>query len=151
MSTSALHRPVTHTELVVNSLARWTSREAFRDDGRSYSYAQKNNLQWYDLSDHLVFFDTSLGKLAKKYSEATGTYNVRLMGTYRNRLFLNLPGDGVLVVDASNPSAPVGKQFVRTLGWASHIEFAGDTAFVASGNFGIYELQLDSPLVIANN
>ncbi|MCA9668900.1 MAG: beta-propeller domain-containing protein [Myxococcales bacterium] len=118
---------------------------------RSYSYAQKNNLQWYDLSDHLVFFDTSLGKLAKKYSEATGTYNVRLMGTYRNRLFLNLPGDGVLVVDASNPSVPVGKQFVRTLGWASHIEFAGDTAFVASGNFGIYELQLDSPLVIANN
>ncbi|MEZ4352307.1 MAG: AMP-binding protein [Myxococcota bacterium] len=40
MSTSALHRPVTHTELVVNSLARWPSREAFRDDGRSYSYAQ---------------------------------------------------------------------------------------------------------------
>jgi len=35
-----LHRPITHTELVVSSLRRWPSREAFRQDGRSWTYAQ---------------------------------------------------------------------------------------------------------------
>ncbi len=40
MSKTDLHRPLTHTELVVNSLRRWPSREAFKADDRSYTYAQ---------------------------------------------------------------------------------------------------------------
>jgi fatty-acyl-CoA synthase len=40
MSGADLHRPTTHSELVVNSLARWPSREAFRQDGRAWTYAQ---------------------------------------------------------------------------------------------------------------
>jgi fatty-acyl-CoA synthase len=39
-----LHRPVTHTELVVGALRRWPSREAFRQDGRSWSYAATADL-----------------------------------------------------------------------------------------------------------
>jgi hypothetical protein len=31
---------------------------------------------------------------------------------------------------------------MRTLGWASHLEFSGNTAYVASGYFGIYQMDL---------
>ncbi|HKK53609.1 MAG TPA: AMP-binding protein, partial [Myxococcota bacterium] len=44
MRQSELHRPVTHTELVVNSLKRWPSREAFRADDRSFTYAQTGEM-----------------------------------------------------------------------------------------------------------
>ena len=40
MARGDLHRPTTHAELVVNSLLRWPTREAFRQDGRSLSYAE---------------------------------------------------------------------------------------------------------------
>ena len=40
----SLHRPITHTELVVSSLARWPAREAFRQDGRAWSYAETADL-----------------------------------------------------------------------------------------------------------
>jgi fatty-acyl-CoA synthase len=44
MSSPSLRRPITHTELVVGSLARWPAREAFRQDGRSWSYAETADL-----------------------------------------------------------------------------------------------------------
>jgi fatty-acyl-CoA synthase len=44
MSGSHLHRPITHNELVLNALRRWPRREAFRQDGRSWSYAQSADL-----------------------------------------------------------------------------------------------------------
>ncbi len=44
MSGSDLHRPITHTELVINALRRWPAREAFRQDGRSWSYAETADL-----------------------------------------------------------------------------------------------------------
>lgn len=40
MSASGLHRSITHTELVVGALRRWPAREAFRQDGHSWTYAQ---------------------------------------------------------------------------------------------------------------
>lgn len=39
MASSDLHRPITHTELVLGALRRWPGREAFRQDGKSWSYA----------------------------------------------------------------------------------------------------------------
>ncbi len=39
-----LHQGVTHTELVVSALRRWPRREAFRQDGRSLTYAQTADL-----------------------------------------------------------------------------------------------------------
>ncbi|MBW2229197.1 MAG: AMP-binding protein [Deltaproteobacteria bacterium] len=44
MSGSDLHRPITHSELVVNSLKRWPDRQAFRQDGRSWTYAESADL-----------------------------------------------------------------------------------------------------------
>jgi fatty-acyl-CoA synthase len=35
-----LHRPITHSELIVNSLRRWPNREAFRQDGVSWTYRE---------------------------------------------------------------------------------------------------------------
>ncbi len=40
MSQTALHRPTTHSELLVNSLRRWPNREAFRQDGVSWTYRE---------------------------------------------------------------------------------------------------------------
>ena len=106
---------------------------------------------WKDRSDHLMIFDLSKLKLSKVFDQPTATYNAQLMGTYQGRLFVNLPGDGILVVDATNPAAPIGQQFMRTLGYASHIEFAGDSAYVASGYFGVYNLKLNLPSVLAQD
>ena len=44
VSGPSLHRPITHTELVVSALARWPAREAFRQDGRAWSYAETADL-----------------------------------------------------------------------------------------------------------
>ena len=95
-----------------------------------------------DYSDQLMIYDLSAHKLAQTYSASTGTYNVRLMGTHKGRLFAYLPGDGVLVVNAKDPKNPSGQQFMRTLGYATHIEFSGDTVYVAAGYFGTYQFDL---------
>jgi hypothetical protein len=100
---------------------------------------------WQDYSDHVMVFDLSKGTLARTFDRATATTGVRFMGINRNHLFLNLPGDGILALDISNPDAPSGRQFLRTLGYASYIEFAGNTAYVASGNFGIQTMTLVGP------
>jgi hypothetical protein len=101
--------------------------------------------------DSLGIFDLRGGKLDQRFSGALGTYGSQLMGVNGDRLFVNLPGDGVLVVDVANLAAPVGQHFVRTLGWATHLTFAQTLAFVAAGNFGIYEIDLGSPASIASN
>ncbi len=102
-------------------------------------------------SDTLNILDLSRDRLTKTFGAALGTYSAQLMGVSGDRLFVNLSGDGVLAVDVSNLSAPVGQHFLRTLGWATHLVFAGDLAFIAAGNFGIYEMDLASKPTIANN
>ena len=110
--------------------------------GAGYGYSATGD--WTKDSDRLMIYDLSGYTMDQKYAQPTGTYNARLMGTHNGKLFVNLPGDGVLVVDTSNPAKPDGKQFMRTLGYATHIEFDQDTAYVAAGNFGIYEMNLNS-------
>jgi hypothetical protein len=99
-------------------------------------------------SDELFVFDLSASWLDRTYAGALGAWYVNIMGTYQDKLFVNIPGDGVLVVDVTDPARPFGQSFVRTLGWASHIGFSGDTAYVASGNFGIYQIDLSGPSAI---
>jgi hypothetical protein len=89
-----------------------------------------------------MIFDLSQGKLTSTYDQPTRMYNVNLMGAEGNRLFVNLSRDGILVVDTTNPAAPRGISFLRTLGWASHLEFFGDDVYVASGYFGLSHLGL---------
>jgi len=98
-----------------------------------------------DYSDRLVAFDLSKFTLDRVYDQATGTQGVQFMGTHNGSLFMNISGDGILAVDVRDPRHPVGKHFLRTLGWATHIAFAGNDAYVASGYFGLYRMPLDGP------
>lgn len=99
-------------------------------------------------SDTLNIIDLRAGTLNRTFSGQVGTYSAQLMGTVGDRLFVNLPGDGVLAVDVSDLGAPFGQHFLRTLGYASHMVFGNDIAFIAAGNFGIYEMNLGAPSTI---
>jgi hypothetical protein len=96
-------------------------------------------------SDHFMVIDLSANWLDVAYDQPTKAYYLRMMGTQKDRAFLNLQGDGIVVVDTSKPSAPVGVTFLRTLGYATHLESFGDDVYVASGYFGINHLSLLDP------
>jgi hypothetical protein len=115
---------------------------------------------WESTSDRLMIMDTSANQLAITYDQPTRMFNVQLMGTHQGKLYVNLMGggnysyydrgavsggDGILVIDISNPAAPVGVRFLRTLGFASHIEFFGDDVYVAAGHFGLFHMNLTDP------
>lgn len=98
-----------------------------------------------DTSDRLAIIDMAQGLLTLTYDQPTGLSGLDLMGTSGNKLFVNLQGDGILLVDVANPAAPVAQSFYRTLGWASGIELAGTTAYVPAYYYGTYRLALDGP------
>ena len=116
---------------------------------------------WETTSDRLMIFDMSQNRLTSTYDQPTRMYNVQLMGTHQGRLFVNLAGggrgyspwggygqsggDGILVIDIQNPAAPYGVKFLRTLGYATHIEFFGSDVYVASGHFGLFHMNLLAP------
>jgi hypothetical protein len=95
-----------------------------------------------DSSDRLMALDLSGNKLNLVYDQSMRTSNVRLMGVHDGRLFANLPGDGILIADVADAAKPLGLHFTRTLGYATHIEFAGDDAYVGSGYFGTTHIDL---------
>jgi hypothetical protein len=114
---------------------------------------------WETTSDRLMIFDLAAGKLEPIYDQPTRMYNMQLMGTHQGKLFVNLAGtpgyyydpfgyggggDGILVVDIADPTAPKGVRFLRTLGFATHIEFFGDDVYVAAGHFGLFHTNLTS-------
>jgi hypothetical protein len=98
-----------------------------------------------DLSDHLAIIDMSQGTLTTTYDQPTELYNLDLMGVQQNKLFVNLQGDGILVVDVTSSSAPKGVSFYRTLGYASGIEFAGTSAYVPADYYGTYHIDMNAP------
>ena len=98
-----------------------------------------------DTSDHLAIIDMSEGKLALTYDQPTELTNLDLMGVRGNNLFVNLQGDGILVVDVTNPSDPKGLSFSRTLGSPSGIEFAGTSAYVPADYYGTYRIDSAAP------
>ena len=77
-----------------------------------------------------------------------GTYGAQLMGLRADRLFVNLPGAGVVVVDASKLDAPKPIHFVPALGYATHVALGDDRAYIAAGNYGIFEVPLSAPTTI---
>ncbi len=111
---------------------------------------------WETTSDRLMIFDLSDSQLALVYDEPTRMYNMQLMAAHEGKLFVNLGGnagyydpyggagggDGILVVDVSNSQAPKGIKFLRTLGFATHLEFFGNDVYVAAGHFGLFHLDL---------
>ena len=98
-----------------------------------------------ELSDHFIVLDLSENRLDTAYDQPTRAYYLRIMGTQKDRAFLNLQGDGIVVVDISRPTAPTGITFLRTLGYATHLESFGDDIYVASGYFGLDHLSLLDP------
>ena len=100
---------------------------------------------WETLSDRLLIFDLSANQLSLAYDQPTKAYNLRIMGMDKDRAFLNLQGDGIVTVDVSKPAAPIGVSFLRTLGYATHLESFADDVYVASGYFGIEHLNLKDP------
>ncbi|HVR61416.1 MAG TPA: hypothetical protein VMU50_05920, partial [Polyangia bacterium] len=102
------------------------------------------------MSDRLLIFDLGASTFASLYDQPTGMYNSDLVGEHDGRMLMNLQGDGFLVVDVSNPAAPNGVRFVRTLGWANNIEFSGDDVYIASGYYGLQHFALtDAPALLA--
>lgn len=92
-------------------------------------------------SDNLLIYDIAQGTFKSLFSANTRTYNMQLMGVAKGNLFINLPGEGLLIANVQG-KVPVGTHFKRTLGWVSHIEFDGDFALAASGHFGVYKIDL---------
>ncbi len=128
----------------------WHLRSMLQDGNRLYIvgrrdwyYMETHQDDQYAQSDNLFAFDMSGDRFKELMSQNTQTYNVQLMGIHQQRLFLNLQGDGVLIVDMQDPKNAKGLHFERTLGWLTHIEFSGDKALLAAGHFGVYEVDLN--------
>jgi hypothetical protein len=111
----------------------------------SYYSTTASTQTWEQTSDRLLLLDLSQNRLDTAYDQPTKAYYLRIMGTQKDRAFLNLQGDGIVVVDISKPAAPTGVTFLRTLGYATHLESFGDDVYVASGYFGINHLSLLDP------
>jgi hypothetical protein len=114
-------------------------------------YNPPSGSTWEILSDRLMIFDLSQNALTLAYDQPTKAYNLRIMGLQKDRAFLNLQGDGIVVVDTSKPTAPIGVSFMRTLGYATHLESFGDDIYVASGYFGLEHRNLKDAANITNN
>lgn len=103
---------------------------------------QQKKLDYSQRTAHIHIYDMSQDTLRNRFTGDTKAPNLQIMGAHNNKLFLNLQGDGVFVINVQDPSKPEGTHFERTLGWVSHVEFSGDKAFLAAGHFGIYTLDL---------
>jgi hypothetical protein len=111
--------------------------------GRPSNYV--TGASWELTSDRFMVFDLSGNTLSLAYDQPTKAYYMRIMGIDKDRAFLNLQGDGIVVVDISKPAAPIGVSFLRTLGYATHLESFGDDVYVASGYFGLEHMSLLDP------
>lgn len=138
-------------------------RDLLIDDGRLYtnlaerrvSYGffgpmLRGKMAWTPPASELRILAVG-DKLAERFAEDLGTDGIELMGVHERKLFVSLAGDGVMVVDTSNVDKPVARDFVRTLGWAWSVEVAGNDALVPAGNYGTYQLPLNSSHRLGQN
>ena len=118
--------------------------------GRPYfwSYDVANSAPWEEASDRFMLFDLSADRLDLAYDQPTNAYFMRVMGTQQGRAFLHLQADGIVVLDIAKPASPTPIRFLRTLGYATHLESFGDDIYVASGYFGLEHMSLTEPPTI---
>jgi hypothetical protein len=115
-----------------------------------YTYSSTSSPTWEQTSDRLMLFDLSANRLDLAYDQPTKAYYLRIMGTQKGRAFMNLQGDGIVVLDIAQPTAPTPVRFLRTLGYATHLESFGDDVYVASGYFGVEHMSLlDPPTLVS--
>ena len=118
-----------------------TSSIAYRQSFAPVS-GNSSSMMTADLADHLTILDAAALSLDPRFDSDVGLQSIQAMAAGANKLYLSVPSAGVLVVDASDAANPIGKSFLRTLGWGSHLELAGDTLYVAAGNFGVFQRSL---------
>jgi hypothetical protein len=141
-------------ELLDTNILRGVSLSALVRDGNTLiitaqpyftSYAEANSAPWDEASDRFMVIDLSANRLDLAYDQPTDSYYMQIMGTQKGRAFLHLQADGIVVVDIAKPTAPTPVRFLRTLGYATHLESFGDDVYVASGYFGIDHMSLTEP------
>jgi len=133
------------------------SLSALVRDGNTVIASARPYFDSYDLanatsddqaSDRFILFDLSADRLDLTYDQPTNAYDVRIMAAQQNRVFMNLPGDGIVAIDVAQPMAPTPIRFLRTLGYATHMETFGDDVYLASGYFGLEHMSLTEPATI---
>lgn len=136
------------------SFTSWRLRSILYNNGRLYMasnrdwyWLQDRKISWQDNSDQLMIFDLSKNTFRQMFSQPTRTMNVQLVGVQNNRLIIKLPNEGILLADVTNPASPKGLHFERTLGWVTNMELSGNTAYVAAGHFGIYQLDISKQTI----
>lgn len=135
----------TFSDLSLSALVREGDKLILTGQPYYYYWGSSSTQSWETTSSHLILLDLSQKRLDVSYDQPTKAYNLTIMGTQKDRAFLNLPGDGIVVVDTTQPTAPIGVSFLRTLGYATHLESFGNDVYVASGYFGIDHLSLLDP------
>lgn len=133
--------------MLPSALVRDGSKLVIMAQPHSYTYSSTSSgtPSWEETSDRLMIFDLSANRLDTAYDQPTKAYALRIMGVQKDRAFLNLEGDGIVVVDVAEPTAPIAVALLRTLGYATHLESFGNDVYVASGSFGIAHLSLLDP------
>ncbi len=117
-------------------------RYSYATDVAAKSSGTTSTSSTADEATKLTVLDTTQLALSAPFENTLGLRNASAMGTSANRLYLNISGAGVLVLDVANPAMPVGRSFLRTLGWGSSLEISSDTLYVAAGNFGVFQRAL---------
>jgi len=156
---------VNTTAKLGDSQAFWgmDMRDLVIDDGRLYTNLAerrvsfgffgpmlRGKMAWTPPANELRILAVG-DKLSERFAEDLGTDGIELMGVHDRKLFVSLAGDGVMVVDTNDVTKPVARDFVHTLGWAWSVEVAGNDVLVPAGNYGTYQLPLNSSHRLGQN
>jgi hypothetical protein len=99
----------------------------------------------------MVIFDLSTGAPRAVHDSRPHSSGIRLMAAHQGRLFVDVVNTGVLMIDARDPAGPFGVQFLRTLGYGSHLQVTSDDVRVTAGPFGIHRTSLSAPPQLPTN
>lgn len=161
----ALLTLVNQTAKLDDSQAFWgmEMRDLVLDDGRLYTNLAErqvsfgfpgpwlsSRVRWTPPANELRIIAVG-DKLSERFAEDLGTDGIELMGVHDRKLFVSLAGDGVMMIDTTNVEKPVARDFVRTLGWAWSVEVAGNEALIPAGNYGTYQLPVNSTHKLGQN
>lgn len=89
-----------------------------------------------------IFKISTAANLLPKFQSDLGAEGMELVAARGDKLFLQIPSDGLLVLDVDPMTAPKGHAFLRTLGYGGEVEISGNKALVAAGHYGVYSLPL---------
>jgi len=124
----------------VKSLAVTETNQVFLVTQKPYyllAYSLGEHFQ-YQAYEHLTVLEVEGDALVASYNDDLKTQGARILTVAEDALFLDLEGNGVVVVDVSDPSKPVPRTFLRTMGWLNSILVQEDFAYIPAGLYGLY-------------